>query len=146
MVATTILPQNRVSFKIAAVCFPPMSSVGSSCGADLAEVEPAVAGGACAGVAIAAVDVSTVDFTALVPGKFKTIGNELDTGNSGHQVRARVVFLAYPRCIAPLEAVFEQLASSKACVGARGVVATHSTHPRTFYRKSERQFLLKRCA
>ena len=53
-----ILPQNCVTFKTAEVCFPPMSSVGSSCGVDLAEVEPAVAGEACAGVAVAAVDVS----------------------------------------------------------------------------------------
>ena len=96
-----------------------------SCGVDLAEVELAVAGGACAGVAVVAVDVSTVDLTALGPGKFETIGNELGAGNSGYQVRARVVGLTFSRCVAPLEAVFEQLASSKAFVGARGVVKTH---------------------
>ena len=101
-----------------------MSSVGSSCGGDLAQVEPAVA---CAGVAVAAVDVGTDDFTALGPGKFETMGNELGAGNSGYQVRARVAGFAYPRSVAPLEAVFEQLASSKAFVGARGVVGTHRT-------------------
>ena len=83
-----------------------MPSVGSSCGRDLDEVEAAEGGGACAGVAIAAVDVSTVDFTALGPGKFETIENELGAGKSGCQVRARVAGLTYPRCVAPLEAVF----------------------------------------
>ena len=105
---------------------------------------------ACAGVAVAAVDLSTVDFTALGPGKFETIGNELGAGKSGCQVRARVAGLTYPRCVAPLLAVFEQLASSKAFVGARGVVATHregAPHIHVpFYRKSQREFPLKGCA
>ena len=36
-----------------------------------------------------------------------------------------MVGLAYPRCVAPLESVFEQLATSKAFVSACGVVGTH---------------------
>ena len=59
------------------------------------------------------------------PGKFETIGNELGAGNSGYQARARVVGLTYPRSVAPLEAVFEQLATSKEFVSACGVVGTH---------------------
>ena len=84
-----ILPQNRVTFKTAAVCFPRMPSVGSSCGRDLDEVEAAEGGGACAGVAVDAVDLSTVDFTALGPGKFETIGNELGAWKSGDVRYAR---------------------------------------------------------